>query len=241
MSRTKIIFLGVGMFFLFAFQTFAQAGELNLTGSGLDQSTFKDLSKELGLAVSYLPVSPAEPLGIVGFDAGIEVTAASLKSDSFSKVGVSSKTVIIPKLHLQKGLPFGFDVGVIYSKVPRSNISLLGGELKYAIIAGNVALPGVAIRTGYTKLIGVNSLDLSTLSADVSVSKGITFVTPYAGVGLVRVTSKEKTGVLNLAEEKQNLTKGFVGVKVSLAVINFIFEADFAEIPLYTARFNVGL
>ena len=235
-----MIFLGVGIFFLFAFQTFAQAGTLNLTDSELVQNEFKSISKELGLAVSYLPVSPAEPLGVVGFDAGIEVTAVPTKSDSFKKVGVSSETLILPKLHIQKGLPFGIDIGAIYSKVPGLDIELVGAELKYAIIAGNVALPAVAVRGAFTKLLGVDSLDLSTVSADVSVSKGFTFITPYAGVGMVRVTSKENASLI-LKEEKQTLTKGFVGVKISLAVINFIAEADFSEIPLYTLRVNVGL
>jgi len=235
-----MIFLGATLFFLFAFQTFAHAGALNLTGSGLAQSAFKDISKELGLAVSYLPVAPAEPLGIIGFDAGVEVTAVSLESNHFSTVGVSSKTIVLPKLHLQKGLPFGIDVGAIYANVPGIDVQLVGGEIKYAIIGGNIALPAVAVRAGYTKLLGVDSLDLSTLSADVSVSKGITLVTPYAGIGAVQVTAKEKAG-LGLAEEKQTLTKGFVGVKISLAVINFVFEADFADVPLYTLRVNVGL
>jgi len=241
MSRIKIIFFGIGMFLVFAFQTIAEAGELNLSGSGLIQDEFKNMSKELGLAVSYLPVSPAEPLGIIGFDAGAEVTIIPTESDSFKKVGVSSKTLILPKLHLQKGLPFGFDIGAIYANAPSLDIALVGGEIKYAIIAGNVALPAVAVRAGYTKLIGVDSLDLSTLSADVSVSKGLTFITPYAGVGVVQVTSKTSAIPL-LTEEKQKITKGFVGVKISFAVINFVAEADFSDVvPLYTLRINAGL
>ncbi|MBI3358634.1 MAG: hypothetical protein HY037_03480 [Nitrospirae bacterium] len=203
MSRVKIISLGVGIFFIFFFQTFpnsdrasAQAGTLDLTSSKLGQAEFKSLSKELGLAVSYLPVSPAEPLGIVGFDVGIEVTAVSTESDSFAKVGDPPKTLILPKLHLQKGLPLGIDIGAIYSKVSAIDASLVGGEIKYAIIAGNVALPAVAVRGAFTKLLGVDSLDLSTVSADLSVSKGFAFITPYAGAGLVKVTSKEKAGLL---------------------------------------------
>jgi hypothetical protein len=239
MSRVKMIFLGVGVLFLFAFQTYAQAGTLNIPLE-LSQAEFKDISKELGLAVSYLPLSPAEPLGIIGFDAGLEVTAASTKSDSWKSVGDPPKTIIVPKLHVQKGLPFGIDVGAIYSSVPGLNVQLVGGEIKYAIIGGNIALPAVAVRGTYTKLLGVDSLDLSTVSADLSVSKGFTFITPYAGAGVVRVTSKANVAG-GPTEEKQNLSKGFVGVRISLAVINFVFEADFAEIPLYTVRVNVGL
>jgi hypothetical protein len=235
MSRTKNIFLEVLFFLIVVFQTASQAGTLDLIGSGATQDAFKKFSKELGLAVSYLPLAPAEPLGIIGFDAGAEVTTGSIK-----KISGAKTTLVLPKLHLQKGLPFGFDVGAVYSQVSALDIALVGAELKYALISGNVALPAVALRAGYTKLTGVDELDLSTLSADLSVSKGFTFITPYAGVGMVQVTAKEKAG-LNLAEEKQSLSKQFVGVKISLAVINFVLEADFSDVPLYTLRINAGL
>ncbi|MEK7702708.1 MAG: hypothetical protein AAB317_01940 [Nitrospirota bacterium] len=243
MSSVKMIFLGMGAFFLFSFQTAAHAGSLNLPSSNFAQKEFVDLSRELGLAISYVPAAPAEPLGIVGFDAGLEVTAVQISQDNpfWEKVAPSAPSLLpLPKIHLQKGLPFGIDLGLVYSAVPQLDLSVMGAEIKYAVIAGNVALPAVAIRGAYTKLSGVDTLDLSTMSLDLSVSKGFTFITPYAGVGTVQVAAKEKAG-LGLKEVKENLTKGFAGVRISLAVINFVFEADFAEVPLYTLRVNVGL
>jgi hypothetical protein len=238
----KILFASL-VFSLFSFQTAAQAGSFSIPTTGFAQQEFIDLSRELGLAISYVPAAPAEPLGIVGFDAGLEITAVPISQDnSFWKaVAPGAPSMLpLPKIHLQKGLPLGIDVGAVYSSVSQLDLSMFGAEIKYAIIAGNVALPAVAVRAAYTQLTGVDSLDLSTLSADISVSKGVAFVTPYAGVGMVQVKAKEKAG-LGLQDVKENLTKGFVGVKISIAVINFVFEADFAEVPLYTLRLNVGL
>ncbi|MBI4715714.1 MAG: hypothetical protein HY760_07255, partial [Nitrospirae bacterium] len=59
----------------------AADNDIDLSGFPNVQGQFEDLTKELGLALSYLPMSPAEPLGITGFDVGVEGTFAKIKSD----------------------------------------------------------------------------------------------------------------------------------------------------------------
>ena len=207
------------------------------------QSEFKNFSEEVGLAISYLPLSPAEPLGILGFDVGVEATVIDIREDRpyWTKTAPDAPGfLILPKLHVQKGLPFGFDIGAVYTKVPKSNIAMAGGEIKWALLSGNAVLPAIALRGSYTKLLGVNDLDLYTVGTDLSISKGFTFVTPYAGIGQVWVKSKEKVGALNLNEVSLTLPKGFIGVKISLLLINFVAEVDFAKVPMYTGRLNIG-
>src|SRR3569833_3411953 len=96
----------------------------------LAQSQFRALSEDLGAALSYKPVSPAEPLGLIGFDVGLEVTATDIQADQAwgqASSGGDVSTLVVPKLHVIKGLPLGFDVGAFYSAVPDSNINLWGG------------------------------------------------------------------------------------------------------------------
>jgi len=228
---------------LIIFSRPVSAGELDIElKTGVAQSVFEDFSKEVGLAISYLALAPAEPLGILGFDIGVEVTAINIDKGLWRTVIADNPpdTFVLPRIHLQKGLPFGFDIGASYTKLPSSNIKVIGGELKWAIISGNAALPAVAIRGSYTTLSGVDDLDLETMGADISISKGFLFVTPYAGYGQVWINSQETTSILNLKKEKINVAKPFVGAKISLALINFVFQADFGDLPMYTARLNVG-
>ena len=75
------------------------------------------------------------------------------------------------------------------SKIPNSSIKLIGYEVKYAILEGGMIMPAVAIRGAYTKLSGIDQVDVSTKSVDVSISKGIAIFTPYAGVGQVWISS----------------------------------------------------
>ncbi|MBI5197610.1 MAG: hypothetical protein HZA19_03270, partial [Nitrospirae bacterium] len=190
-------------------------------------------------------MSPAEPLGITGFDVGVEGTFAKIKSDAaYWTQAVSDSAppdyLIIPKLHAQKGLPFGFDVGAILAKAPGSNVSLIGGELKWAILKGTMVTPAVAVRGSYTQLLGVDDLDLQTIGLDASVSKGVGPLTPYGGVGMVKIKASENVAALPLEDVDTSVTRFFVGAKLSILLFNLVAEADFSEIPLYSLRLNVG-
>lgn len=205
------------------------------------QGAFKDLSKEVGFALSYFPMAPAEPLGILGFDIGVEVTAVDINENKgfWNKMGDFPGMLPVPKLHVQKGLPLGIDIGAIYSKVPSSNISLFGGELKWAVLKGGITMPAVALRGTYTKLSGVDNLDLNTMGYDISISKGFLMFTPYAGVGQVNIESKPKNIPL-LEKETITETKYFAGLKASLGLLNAVAEADFAEVPAYSLKLGLG-
>jgi hypothetical protein len=218
--------------------------------SGFSQSEFKDLSTELGLAISYVPLAPAEPLGglLPGFDAGVEMTVVKISKDSkfwsdFSEGTSLPAYLPFPKVHVQAGFPLvPLDLGVVYSQVPNTDIKLIGGEIKYAVLKGGVFMPAVAVRGAYTKLFGIDVIDISTKSLDLSISKGLLMLTPYAGVGQVWITSTPKPTAAGVILERDDITeiKPFVGFKFSfLPVLNMVAEADFAKVKEYSLRFNV--
>lgn len=199
----------------------------------LGQTEFRTLSEDLGAALSYKPVTPAAPLGITGFDIGVEVTQTDMSKSSqlWSKAtngGSSVSKLYVPKLHVAKGLPFGIDVAAFYSKIPTTNISLVGAELRYAILEGGLAMPAIAVRGAFTKLGGVDQLSFDTKSLDVSISKGFAMFTPYAGVGQVWVNSKGSvTGIGNVTlSDKFTQNKVFVGANLNLGLTNLAAELD---------------
>lgn len=208
------------------------------------QQDFRDLSKEIGFGLSYFPMAPAEPLGITGFDIGVEVTAVDIREDKpyWKKMGDFPGMLPVPRLHVQKGIPFGIDLGAIYSAIPNSNISLWGGEVKWAFLKGGITMPAMAVRGTYTKLDGVNNLNLNTLGYDVSISKGFAMLTPYAGIGQVKITSEAKNLPAAITLEKETITetKYFGGLKVGMGLFNLVAEADFAEVPAYSLKLGVG-
>src|SRR5438128_3371059 len=194
----------------------AVAGDINNI-KGLSQPNFRELSEDLGAALSYKPLTPTAPLGITGFDLGIAATSTKLQNSSVFNTagGGDHSSVIVPSLRLNKGLPFGIDVGVMYSSVPSTNIRLVGGELRYAIISGGAATPAIGIRGSYTKLSGVDQLDFDTKGLDLSISKGFLMFTPNAGVGKVWVASTPKSiPTPTPTKESLSLNKVYVGINM---------------------------
>lgn len=212
---------------LCAFSLSAQAAELDRLNL-IVQPQFRLLSEDLGATLSYKALSPGEPLGVTGFDIGIEVTATQLEnSASYSNAFTGSvpDTLYLPKLHVHKGLPFGLDIGGSYSAVPDSNVKAWGAEVRYAVIKGSTTMPALALRVSFSALDGVDQLKLNTTGVDLSISKGFAVFTPYAGIGKVWVRSTPDASTM-LSEEEFDVGKVFVGVNMNLAVVNIAVEGD---------------
>ena len=205
------------------------------------QSDFRLLSEDLGAALSYKAVAPAEPLGLAGFDIGLEATATKLEHAAIlerASSGDAPSTLIIPKLHIHKGLPLGIDIGAFYSAVPNSNIELWGAELRYALLKGSTVTPAVAVRGSYTTLQGVDRLDLDTKALDISISKGFALLTPHAGVGKVWVDSTPDAST-GLRPEDFSYSKYFVGLNLNFGLINIALETDkTGDATSYSAKFG---
>lgn len=220
------------------------AADISFTRA-ISQDDFKNLSKEAGAALGYRNMAPAAPLGITGFDIGAEVTAVSIdNNDSYWKSAFSDDApsyLVIPKIRARKGLPFGIDVGAMYSYVPSSNIKLYGAELSKSILDGSLATPAIGVRATYTRLAGVNDLSLQTYGVDASISKGFLFITPYAGAGMMRINSEAKAGLKTHAPylTKENITvpRVFGGLKITpFPLLSITAEAEYAERPLYSLK-----
>lgn len=225
----------------------AVAADISFTRS-IDQGAFKSLSKVAGAAIGYRNMAPAEPLGITGFSIGGEVAAISIdKNSAYWSSAFNNEApsyLVIPKIRARKGLPFGIDVGAMYSYVPDSNIKLYGAELSKAILDGTMATPAVGVRATYTKLTGVDDLGLQTYGVDASVSKGFVFITPYAGAGVMWINSEAKGNLKTLAptltKETITVPRVFGGLIISpFPLLSFTAEAEYAVNPIYS--FKVGI
>ncbi len=206
----------------------------NITAlQNLDQTQFRALSEDLGSALSYKAVTPAAPLGVTGFDIGIEVTQTQMAKSSqlwntITNGGGTVSNLYVPKLHIAKGLPFGIDIAGFYSQIPTTNINLYGAELRYAILDGGLATPAVAIRGAFTKLSGVSQLSFDTKSLDLSISKGFAILTPYAGIGQVWTNSNANVTGVGGVPLSASFTQGkvFAGANLNLGFSNLAAEWD---------------
>ncbi len=203
----------------------AAAGDLPSLGS-LTQDQFRRLSEDLGAALSYKGVTPATPLGLVGFDVGVEVSATDIRnSDLFRLAGNASPDyIVVPKVHIYKGLPWGFDIGAFVGGASEVSATVYGLDARWAILDDGVATPAVALRFSGTQSSDIGSLRVSTYAADLMVSKKLTIATPYVGVGVVH--TKADAGIGGLADESFNKNRVFGGLNLNLAIVNLAFEAE---------------
>ena len=192
----------------------------------LPQSEFRALSEDLGAAFAYRGITPATPLGVLGFDVGVGLTSTSVEhSSALQRAGAGSRsTLLIPKLHVHKGLFGRLDVGAFVGGATQVDATLYGLEVRYAFIDDTLTTPALGLRLAGTRTSGTGDLRFTTGSADLVISKKLAVVTPYAGGGVVRVSSKVSGSFLE--EERFDRTRAFIGVNLNLLAANLALEAE---------------
>jgi len=220
------------------------AGENDISlPAGFQQSSLDSLVTELGLITSYNPQAPAETLGVLGFEAGVSISGYEIDQVLWNSVVSDSdapSTLFMPRLMLRKGLPWGVDVGYSYVSLPSSSIKISAAEVRKSLLDGSVVSPAVSVLLHGSRLSGVSDLKLSTLGADIAISKGFAMLTPYAGVGVLRIKGSDESG-LGLSDVSATENRTYVGVKVGFfPFLNLVAQADFAELNSYALRLNVS-
>lgn len=184
------------------------------------QAGFDSFAEDVGAASVYRAVAPADPLGVIGFDIAVEATQSTIDGTS----------VIIPKLKFQKGLPGNIDIAGYYTVLPTSALTgissdgtSIGVALSYAIWEGSTVKPALAVRGSYTTLDIPNAIAVNTTGIDLTISKGIALLSPYAGVGLVNMSGTDNSGAGNAGYSGQH-SRYFVGANLNLKVMDIAFE-----------------
>lgn len=205
----------------------ARAADFNAIGA-LTQTEFRALAEDLGAALAYKGMIPAEGLGITGFDLGVSAGATEIANRATLIKAASGadvpKRLPLAGVRAVKGLPFDIDIGAVAMTLPDTNVRAAGGELRWAFIGGNAALPALALRASFMSLNGVDQLKMRTTGLDLSISKGILFLTPYAGVGRVEIDAKAPGTAL--VREKFQKDKVFAGVNIAFVPMALVIEAD---------------
>lgn len=226
---------------------FAHAGDadfdINCGGSpDVCRAAFAEVSKDIAAALHYKQLAPLEATGITGIGIGAMGSYIPVDKDSAWNTLTGSKVDAIGLVGVvaNKGLPLGIDVGAFYTAIPGTGAAAYGAQLRYALLEGGVATPGIAVSANYTTTSGIDDFDYDAYGVDVGISKGFTFLTPYAGVGYVWAKTtpgasvKAATGIEN---EKVDEARLFVGLRVSMAFFELTPEYErFGDRDVYSLR-----
>jgi hypothetical protein len=222
----------------------AVVGAGTLTVRNLFAAEYRDLTRDLAAALHFKQVAPAVPLGVRGFEVGVEVSATDIddRADYWSLVTDDPPDyLVIPKVHLLKGLPGRVDAEAMVTFLPSADLFLWGLAAKWTWLAGHDAVPAASLRVSVTDLSGVDELDFTTVGADVAAGPSLPWADPYVGTGVVWVTSEAQVraaeGDVLVTEAESFLSPHvFAGCRLYLPWVAITAELDWGERPTVSAR-----
>ncbi|MBE9562535.1 MAG: hypothetical protein IMF12_06705 [Proteobacteria bacterium] len=222
----------------------AQANDIEFTDA-ISQDSFENFIEEFGTGLLFNPMAPAESLGMLGFDVAVETVITDISDEQEYWINLVSDNdpssyMLVPRLHVQKGLPFNIDVGAMYVSVPNSNVKVWGLEAKYAILEGSILTPALSVRASYTNLSGVDDVSVDTQTLELLISKGFLMFTPYAGASIFRINGSEHTDIVELDDVNMTGYRALIGMQVSpfpLMVVNA--EISLGEVPQYGLKVGI--
>jgi hypothetical protein len=215
-------------------------------GPAACQAAFSSVVKNASAALSYKALGPSEATGLTGIGIGATVSYVPADDKGAWRTltgegvdGIGTAGVIV-----HKGLPFGIDLGAFYSTVPGAGVDVFGGEIRYAILEGGVATPGVAVRANYTTTSGLDDFDYDSWGLDLSVSKGFAFATPYAGVGYTKASADPTSAnaqAAGLSKVSPDYGRFFAGLRLSVLLLQLTPEyAREGDNDVYSLRLGLS-
>lgn len=180
-----------------------QLGNPTLGGAAYNPSAnanFRIFARELGAALTSINLMPPSTLGHNGFSVSGELSVVNFKATQFLMPTESafSGPMLMPSLHVRKGLPFSFELGVRAGWLEKSKMGVATVEGKWAINEGFTYLPDIGVRAHATRLFNTRDFDLTATGLDLGVGKrfaiaGMITLAPYIGWNLVWVGAFSNT------------------------------------------------
>lgn len=207
------------------------------------RQAFHGAAKDIAATLNYKIVAPAEATGLLGF--GIAAIGSYVptehEGDWKTLTGDKVKQLGMVGAVVNKGLPYGIDLGAFYAVVPTADgAAAYGFQLRYAILEGGVAEPALAVEANYTLSTGIDDFDYSAWGVDAMLSKGFAFLTPYLGVGYVSASAdpdKDLKASTGLRDENVDASRVFVGARIALGFLGLTPEYErFGKNNVYNLR-----
>lgn len=184
-----------------------------------DRGAFRSLSSQLGTVVAPKAMDPADSLGLSGFALTADVALHSIDHRSAYWVNTTDAKSLTPFVSTlsvmgRKGLWPGLELGAGATKLFQSRMWSLNGYAKFALHEGfhHLPIPSIAARVMYGYLLGSRTLNMHTVSGDITLSHSFGIrktlhLTPYLGYQMLGVISR--SDALDLTPAVDEYPDGF--------------------------------
>ncbi|WNG44945.1 hypothetical protein F0U60_13195 [Archangium minus] len=160
---------------------------------------FRAFARTFAAVMTSANLMPPETLGHAGFALNAELSVISLPSSVVLPTErEQTGSLLLPSVHVRKGLPFSLELGARVGWIDRSSMFATTGELKWAANEGFTWLPDIGVRLHVTRLMGNRDFDLTATGLDLGVGKqfplgGMVTLTPYGGIDFTGVMASSDT------------------------------------------------
>ncbi len=197
-ARRGIVFALLCATAAFAVPSQAFAGGLDLhferfidpnadTRNEIENSSYKQLMREVGMAMGPRMAGPAASGGSLGIEASYEVSGVGTNStaDYWTKAAGSPQSIVTTQqVRVRKGLPYSMQVGAVVTGLNNSNLTAIGIELGFNVTDGYKNIPDILIRPSIHTVLGNSQIDMFVVGTDLAVSKsfgiaGILAIQPW--------------------------------------------------------------
>jgi hypothetical protein len=236
-----------------------------------DNQLFRSLTSELGIVFAPRNLMPADTLGYSGFQFTAELSFTSINNDqkfwcateesnncapssdmTYKKSSVMQTIGIFARKGMWFPLP-SFEIGGGAVHILSSRLWSAQAYAKFAVQEGfqGWPVPSIAVRGAVSRLLGIEQLDLTDVSLDISVSKrfavqGTFSLAPYAGYAFLWIIPRsqviDKTPDVAVKDNPGDIANNFVfpdqqniirhrvfgGVKLKYYVFALTAEVDYA-------------
>jgi len=182
-----------------------------------DQLAWRRLASQLASAVAPTEIAPVITSGPVGLDVALETNIADIDqhadywergtrgggSRDLTCAGRNASVrslLVSERLRFEKGLPLGFSVGAMVGKLVATELYLIGGELKFALLeeVWGARVPDLAFRVALSKTVGSDDVALLNTSFDLLLAKRFVVaqlftLSPFLGLGALLTRASSRT------------------------------------------------
>ncbi len=180
---------------------------------------FRAFARTFAAVMTSANLMPPETLGHAGFSLNAELSVIGLPTPgredgqvTIPTEGTPTNPLLLPSVHVRKGLPFSFELGARVGWIDRSDMFTATGEVKWAVNEGFTWLPDIAVRAHVTRLMGNKDFDLTAGGLDFGVGKqfplgGMVTLTPYGGLDLTGVAASTDTLDFNQSRARDPIVR----------------------------------
>jgi hypothetical protein len=222
----------------------------------LTQAAWRQFTEEAGLVVYFRPLRDAKPMGAGKFElsmlqwkTGIDDATAAW-NDTFVHPDSThwlfeGSGLAFPGLTVRAGVTDRVDIGAYFTKNPNANYGFYGGQVQYALLNDTGRNWTASTRASFVRLFGPEDVDFTVLGLDLLASRAYgvwanrVSISPYVGVSSFLSLSREKSAVVNLADEQVGASQGMIGAVAQVSRLNLAVEFSSARVNSRSIKVGV--